>query len=265
MNDRLSYITNLIYAVHSSQPNMKLITVFVMYLMSPLAAHGQVAAQTSISAQTTQPSDASRYARVNPIFSPMVPYPAEAFKKGIKGTVLVTIDVDSKGMVTNVVPVSGPPELFQAAIDSAKQWKFNPPENPPIQVRYEISYGYYDEHECPGPISTRGEIMGGGRLETANGLRFTLEDQDVDYLLWYFNTKVRKTGIAGEVILSITANADGRVKKVRVVKSLSPELDKVTVKSARKWKFKLIEGNANSGPGEFEFSVIFKAVCDPDR
>jgi len=178
---------------------------------------------------------------------------------------LVTIDVDSKGMVTNVVPVSGPPELFQAAIDSAKQWKFNPPENPPIQVRYEISYGYYDEHECPGPISTRGEIMGGGRLETANGLRFTLEDQDVDYLLWYFNTKVRKTGIAGEVILSITANADGRVKKVRVVKSLSPELDKVTVKSARKWKFKLIEGNANSGPGEFEFSVIFKAVCDPDR
>src|SRR3984885_1868027 len=134
---------------------MKLITLLVMYLMSPLAAHGQVAAQTSISAQTTQPSDASRYARVNPIFSPMVPYPAEAFKKGIKGTVLVTIDVDSKGMVTNVVPVSGPPELFQAAIDSAKQWKFNPPENPPIQVRYEITYDH--PHECPGPISTMGE------------------------------------------------------------------------------------------------------------
>jgi TonB family protein len=244
---------------------MKLITLFVMYLMSPLAAQGQVATQTPAGTQIPQPSDASRYTRVNPIFSPMAPYPTEAFKKGIKGTVLVTIDVDSKGLVTNVVPVSGPPELFQAAIDSARQWKFNPPENPPIQVRYEISYGYYDGHECPGPISTRGEIMGGGRLETANGLGFTLEDQDVDYLLWYFNTKVRKTGISGEVILSITANADGRVKKVRVVKSLSPELDKVTVKSARKWKFKLIEGNANSGPGEFEFSVIFKAVCDPDR
>src|ERR1700691_5299360 len=243
---------------------MKLITLLVMYLMSPLAARGQATTQTPDGAHIPQPGDAARYARVNPIFSPMVPYPAEAFKKGIKGTVLVTIDVDSKGLVTNVVPVSGPPELFQAALDSARQWKFNPPENPPIQVRYEISYGYYDGHECPGPISTRGEIMGGGRLETANGLGFTLEDQDADYLLWYFNTKVRKTGISGEVILSITANADGRVKKVRVVKSLSPELDKVTVKSARKWKFKLIEGNANSGPGEFEFSVIFKAVCDPD-
>ena len=249
--------------MQSSQTNMKLITLLVMYLMSPLAAHGQVAAQTSTPAQMPRPGDASRYARVNPIFSPMVPYPEEAFKKGIKGTVLVTIDVDSKGLVTSVVPVSGPPELFQAAIDSAKQWKFNPPENPPIQVRYEISYGY-EEHECPGPISTRGEIMGGGRLETANGLGFTLEDQDVDYLLWYFNTKVRKTGVAGEMILSITADADGRVKKVRVVKSLSPKLDKVTVKSARKWKFKLIKGNANSGPGEFEFPVTFRAVCDPD-
>ena len=242
---------------------MKLITVLVMYLMSPFAAHGQAATQTRAAAQMPQPSDASRYARVNPIFSPFVPYPEEAFKKGIKGTVLVTIDVDSKGLVTNVVPVSGPPELFRAAIDSAKQWKFNPPENPPIQVRYEISYGY-EEHECPGPISTRGEIMGGGRLETANGLKFTIEDQDVDYLLWYFNTKVRKTGVAGEMMLSITADADGRVKKVRVVKSLSPELDKVTVKSARKWKFKLIEGNASSGPGEFEFPVTFRAVCDPD-
>ena len=66
------------------------------------------------------------------------------------------------------------------------------------------------------------------------------------------------------MILSITADADGRVKKVRVVKSLSPKLDKVTVKSARKWKFKLIKGNANSGPGEFEFPVTFRAVCDPD-
>lgn len=243
---------------------MKLITLLVMYLISPLAAQGQAATQTPAGAQMPQPGDASRYARVNPIFSPMVPYPAEAFKKGIEGTVLVTIDVDSKGLVTNVVPVSGLPELFQVAIDSAKQWKFNPPENPPIQVRYEISYGY-DEHECPGPISTRGEIMSGGRLETANGLGFTIEDQGVDYLLWYFNTKVRKTGVAGEMILSITADADGRVKKVRVVKSLSPELDKVTVKSARKWKFKLIKGNANSGPGEFEFSVTFRAVCDPDQ
>jgi TonB family protein len=243
--------------------NMKLITLLVMYLMSPLAAHGQVAAQTSTPAQTPQPGDASRYARVKPIFSPMVPYPEEAFKKGIKGTVLVTLDVDSNGLVTNVVPVSGPPELFQAAIDSAKQWKFNPPEKPPIQVRYEISYGY-EEHVCPGPISTHGEIISGGRLETANGLRFTIEDQDVDYLLWDFNTKVRKTGVAGEIILSITADADGRVKKVRVVKSLSPELDKVTVKSARKWKFKLIKGNANSGPGEFEHPVTFRAMCDLD-
>jgi TonB family protein len=119
-------------------------------------------------------------------------------------------------------------------------------------------------HECPGPVSARSEIMTGGRLETTNGLKFTIEDQDVDYLLWYFNTKVRKTGVAGEMILSITADADGRVKKVSVVKSLSPALDKVTVKSARKWKFKLIKGNANSGPGEFELPVTFTAVCEPD-
>jgi TonB family protein len=151
----------------------------------------------------------------------MIPHALEeALKKGIEGTVLVTIDVDSQGLVTDVVPVSGPPELFQAAIDSAKQWKFNPPENPPIRVRYEITYDH--PHECPGASSKFGAITTGGRLETANGLKFSPEDIDFDYLLWYFNTKVRKTGVAGEMILSITPDADGRVKKVRVVKSLSP-------------------------------------------
>src|SRR3984885_7137412 len=252
MNDRLSYTANLIYAAQSSQTNMKLITLLAMCLMSPVAAHGQVATQTPAVAQKPQPSDATRYARVNPIFSPMAPYPEEALKKGIEGTVLVTIDVDSKGFVTNVVPVSGPPELYQAAIDSAKQWKFDPPENPPIQVRYEISYGY--EHECPGPVSDASEIMSGGYLEIANGIKFSPEDLDFDYLLWYFNTRVRKTGVAGTVILSITADADGRVKKVRVVKSLSPELDKVTVKAARRWKFKVVKRNENSRQGDFELS-----------
>jgi TonB family protein len=193
----------------------------------------------------------------------MAPYPEEALKQGVEGTVLVTIDVDSKGFVTKVVPVSGPPELFQAAIDSAKQWKFNPPENPPIQVRYEITYDH--PHECPGPISTMGEIMTGGYFETANGFKFSPEDLDFDYLLWYFNTKVRKTGVAGEIKLSITADADGRVKKVRVVKSLSPELDKATVKSARKWKFKVIKRSENSSQGDFGVSIYFRAECEPNR
>ena len=260
INDQLLYITNLIYAVQSSQTNMKLVILLVMYLMIPLAARGQVAAQSSAPEQPPQ-GDASRYARVKPTYSPMVTYPEEALKKGIEGTVLVTIDVDSKGLVTNVVPVSGPPELYQAAIDSAKQWKFDPPENPPIQVRYEISYGY--EHECPGPVSDASEIMTGGYLEIANGIKFSPEDLDFDYLLWYFNTRVRKTGVAGTVILSITADADGRVKKVRVVKSLSPELDKVTVKAARRWKFKVVKRNENSRQGDFELSVTFRAACNP--
>jgi TonB family protein len=106
-----------------------------MFLMSLLAAHGQATTRTPAAPQMPQPGDTPQYARVKPIFSPIVPFPEEALKKGIEGTVLVTIDVNSQGLVTNVVPVSGPPELFQAAIDSAKQWKFNPPENPPIQVR----------------------------------------------------------------------------------------------------------------------------------
>ena len=153
---------------------MILITLLVMYLVSPLAAHGQAATQTPAAAQMPQTGDASQYTRVKPIFSPMVTYPEEALRKKIEGTVLVTIEVDAKGLVTNVVPVSGPPELFQAPIDSATQWKFNPPENPPIQVQYEIAYGFDHDYDCPGPISILGAIESG--WASRNRKRLTIYD-----------------------------------------------------------------------------------------
>ena len=53
-------------------------------------------------------------------------YNDDARKKMVEGTVVVCVTVDTHGKVTNVSPVSGPPELVQSTIDAAKKWQFEP-------------------------------------------------------------------------------------------------------------------------------------------
>lgn len=54
---------------------------------------------------------------------PSASYPREAFKKGIEGTIVLFIVVNAEGKVSEAKVRSGPPELAQAALDSAKLWE----------------------------------------------------------------------------------------------------------------------------------------------
>ena len=73
----------------------------------------------------------------------------------------------------------------------------------------------------------------------------------------------RKAGMAGEVILSLTLTAEGRVTTVSVTKSLSPQIDKTAVETVRTWKFKPQTGSPNNRPGDFSFHIFFRPTCDP--
>jgi TonB family protein len=53
-------------------------------------------------------------------------YPAEAKESDVYGTVLVQILVSEEGRVIEARPISGPPQLRDAALDAARQWLFKP-------------------------------------------------------------------------------------------------------------------------------------------
>ncbi len=55
-------------------------------------------------------------------------YPPAAFRAGIQGEVILIIDVDASGNVTNVSveKSSRNRDLDRAAMDAARKWKFNP-------------------------------------------------------------------------------------------------------------------------------------------
>lgn len=195
------------------------------------------------------------------IKSPTAPFPDEALRKNVQGKVILSISIDAQGKVSDPKVVSGPPELFQAAIDSVKRWEFEPPGHAPLSTTVEVSYGHPEQ--CPGPISEMGEVYGpAGRLTSKKGTVVSL-DEDIDQGLPPYFPEDRKSGAAGEMVLLVTVEANGKASKAYVLTSLSPHLDQAAIDTVRSWKFKLTKGNPDTLPDDFEVKFKYRATCTP--
>ena len=222
---------------------------------------GSSAAQSPNEVQSQKPANIEKQAaQLKLVKAPTAPYPEEALKKNIEGKVVLSIVVDAKGKVSDAKVLSGAPELIQAAIDSVKQWEFEPPALAPVVTNAEVAYGH--PKECPGSISDSGEVIARGWSKNEKGTVVGTDDTISQSLPPYF-TEDRKAGVGGEMILLITVSAKGKVAKTRVVKSLSPHLDKAAIKTVRAWKFKLLSGNPDSLPDDFQLHITYMPICKP--
>jgi TonB family protein len=186
-------------------------------------------------------------------------YPEEARKKKIEGKVTLSIVVDVKGRVSEAKVLSGPSELTQAALDAVRLWEFEPPKSAPVVKTVEISFG--SPSPCPGPESDLGEVTGRSGLRNDKGLLLGPVD-DASWHLPPYSDEDRKAGVAGEMVLALTVNPKGEVTNVRVIKSLSPNLDRLAVDTARNWKYKVIEGRPENLPDEFLLHLRFESMCN---
>jgi len=72
-------------------------------------------------------------------------YPAEALKQQVGGICIVQLVLDEKGNVAHAASLSGPsPEIEQAAVDAARQWKFTPAtrNGAPVRVFYMLTLSF---------------------------------------------------------------------------------------------------------------------------
>jgi TonB family protein len=71
-------------------------------------------------------------------------YPASALAKGIAGRVALKLSIDTQGRVTDATVLSGDPALTKAAIDAARQWRFEAPirEGSPIESLYIAEFNF---------------------------------------------------------------------------------------------------------------------------
>lgn len=78
---------------------------------------------TSTLAGTGSESAAEPHVRV---VSARAEYPLAAARGGIRGPVVMDLDVDHRGKVSHVVPLRGHSILFPSAVAAVKRWRFRP-------------------------------------------------------------------------------------------------------------------------------------------
>jgi TonB family protein len=231
------------------------------FAVAMLVAGAQSSAQTQSNTTPQKQDESQQEALPKLIKSPIVPFAAEARQKDLEGKMVeLSIVVDADGRVSSAKPVSGPPELFQAAIDSVKQWQYEPPSHAPVERTVSMSWG--SPKECPGQVYDRGEVEVSGRLLNKDGKVVGMCESD-EYAVPQYPMEDIKAGVSGKSVLSVALDAQGAVKEIRVVKSLSPQLDEAALKAVRTWKFKLIDGNPDDRPKDYQVEIIFRATCTP--
>jgi TonB family protein len=208
----------------------------------------------------TQENRTNQGVQLKAIKTPVAPYPEEARKNGIEGKVTLSIIVDQRGKVSEAKVLSGPTELQSAALESVRMWQYGPPPPGPVTKTVEISYGF--PKECPGPVSDHGDVEWSWGLRDPNGKVVAVADDDDAPPPRYLDEE-RKSGIAGKLVLSISLYSDGRVKEIRVVRSLSPALDKRTIDAVRMMKFRRLEAASAEPLEDLRLQFTFRATCTP--
>ena len=183
-------------------------------------------------------------------------YPPGVSKKQIEGVVAVRITVDKNGTVTSAKALSGPPELFQASIEAAKQWQFEPPEHAPITTELEMKYGLEPKPCPPGVKGTHASVLYAEELPMKTDHPGQLKIlSDINTPLPPYPEEARKTGTEGMVELFITVAPSGEVIGARVMKSVDPAIDEAALATVRTWKFKVSRGEQAGFPIKFVYRM----------
>jgi TonB family protein len=71
--------------------------------------------------------------------------PSDALQQQVHGTVVVHVVIDRDGNVAQLDPVSGPPELINAAVEAVRQWRYKPTtlNGDPVEVDTTIKIAFW--------------------------------------------------------------------------------------------------------------------------
>jgi TonB family protein len=164
-------------------------------------------------------------------------YTSEGLRARLQGVVALDVIIEADGSVSDVQVADSLDRTFgldQRAIEAAKLWRFEPARfnGQPVPVRVRLE---------PAPS----DFEAGASLATAPGVRAPTVKRSVQPS---YTSAAMEQKIQGVVSLDVVVMPDGRVDRVRVVRSLNAQagLDDAAVAAARRWVFE--PGTLNGVP-----------------
>jgi TonB family protein len=199
-------------------------------------------------------------------------YPLDAQQAGIQGVQIFEISVDPSGVVLDVRALRGNYLLVRAAMDAVLQWTFSEwagPERRLMTVTVNFMLGTPPHPVSPpepGQTHLQAQPASGSPVQYGAATDWPPEavrvggnirppTKTVDARAVYPAAEL-KAGVQGVVICDLLIGPDGKVKDVRVLRSI-PVLDQAAVDAVRQWEFTPTLLNGNPIPVIVTVSVNF--------
>lgn len=202
-------------------------------------------------------------------FDPDPEFSPEARKKGTQGVVMLYVLVGEDGSVQHVCAAQPLGDgLDEKAVETIRTWKFDPatldgkPKATQIAVEVEFHLqskpeSAYDPAKDPSlPATSQAATgnatvrmlpppasapAGGASLGLSNassgGTTSRITPPKVLYAPTLDAPRELKPKYSGTVTLQMQVTPQGQVEQIKVLKGLSPELDKRAIEAVRQWKF----------------------------
>jgi len=181
-------------------------------------------------------------------------YPKVCKEKGIEGTVILEATTDIHGNIQKVkILRPAHPALDKAAIEAVKQWKYEPyikdGKLRPVTFSITVSFKLAEEAKKKRKVELREPVRINVALKPPKLIKKVIPE---------YPKECKEKGVEGTVILEATLDKKGNIKKVKVLKSAHPELDKSAIKAVKQWKYEpyIIDGKPHSVI--FTITVTFK-------
>ena len=135
--------------------------------------------------------------------------------------------------------VSGDPALAAAAVESVKQWKFQPftKDGRPVKVSTELGVRF---EISDGKCST---VAGQTIVSTSFDHRVTVSPSEMQGLLCKKVTPVRsglsaQANVRGDVTMATNIGKDGTVQSLYVLRTASTILNPPAIEAVRHWRYR---------------------------
>ena len=182
-----------------------------------LLAAGWLALQTF----PLQAAPAPQSSDSGPVYTVAPKYPQAARDKHIEGDVVLQIQIDADGHVSDAQPVSGPEELRAAAVEAVLKWRYSP-KNMSLPASSQVTVAF--------KLSRSGD---------AAKIRVDPQVQRAKLVFMVhpvYPPEAKAKGIQGVVELRTTIGKDGHVEDVQVT-SGDPVLAAAAVEAVRQWRY----------------------------
>jgi TonB family protein len=179
-------------------------------------------------------------------------YPVEAKKERVQGEVLLEVNVNAKGEVDNIRIMRGHPLLVHAALDSVKQWKYEPYVKDGVAVP--VMSTVYVNFALSGPARPGDPPQGPTtiRLDT-NVMAAKL----VSSVQPVYPLEAKQKGIQGEVLFEITIDEQGEVIDVQVLGG-NAILVGAAYEAVKQWRYTSVLLNGSPVRARANVSINFE-------